>query len=117
MSRRPPRSTLFPYTTLFRSERDLLDPDDLAERIGVTEEIQGGGLPEDRDLRGAVDVLGPERSTGVERPVAGLQIILGHAVDVRGPVEVAEDDLPLALRGVRRHLHDLDLARDGNRDR
>src|SRR4029079_6600193 len=24
MIRRPPRSTLFPYTTLFRSERDLL---------------------------------------------------------------------------------------------
>src|SRR3712207_7506103 len=25
MIRRPPRSTLFPYTTLFRSEQDLLD--------------------------------------------------------------------------------------------
>src|SRR2546421_4410551 len=29
MIRRPPRSTLFPYTTLFRS------PDDLAQRHGV----------------------------------------------------------------------------------
>src|SRR3712207_7401381 len=26
MIRRPPRSTLFPYTTLFRSERQLNDP-------------------------------------------------------------------------------------------
>src|SRR3712207_8725168 len=26
MIRRPPRSTLFPYTTLFRSLRDALDP-------------------------------------------------------------------------------------------
>src|SRR2546422_4890320 len=26
MIRRPPRSTLFPYTTLFRSQRGLLDP-------------------------------------------------------------------------------------------
>src|SRR3989442_6355611 len=26
MIRRPPRSTLFPYTTLFRSVRDLLSP-------------------------------------------------------------------------------------------
>src|SRR3712207_8627766 len=26
MIRRPPRSTLFPYTTLFRSERDLREP-------------------------------------------------------------------------------------------
>src|SRR3712207_9104111 len=31
MIRRPPRSTLFPYTTLFRSaRRDLLPPGDLA---------------------------------------------------------------------------------------
>src|SRR2546425_4849412 len=30
MIRRPPRSTLFPYTTLFRSEAELM-----AERIGV----------------------------------------------------------------------------------
>src|SRR5690349_22129557 len=28
MIRRPPRSTLFPYTTLFRSEAGLLAPDD-----------------------------------------------------------------------------------------
>src|SRR5689334_23703514 len=27
MIRRPPRSTLFPYTTLFRSDRDHLPPD------------------------------------------------------------------------------------------
>src|SRR3712207_8674180 len=26
MIRRPPRSTLFPYTTLFRSQRDVHDP-------------------------------------------------------------------------------------------
>src|SRR5258708_31605370 len=42
MIRRPPRSTLFPYTTLFRSlERDIavraravLDDETLAERLG-----------------------------------------------------------------------------------
>src|SRR3712207_8961618 len=40
MIRRPPRSTLFPYTTLFRSDRDYvtgLDPrlgDDLAREFG-----------------------------------------------------------------------------------
>src|SRR2546430_9727578 len=32
MIRRPPRSTLFPYTTLFRSNRGLLEGDDLAAR-------------------------------------------------------------------------------------
>src|SRR2546430_16971733 len=30
MIRRPPRSTLFPYTTLFRSERSGENPDDCA---------------------------------------------------------------------------------------
>src|SRR5204862_36625 len=93
----------------------LLDPDELTERIGVTEEIQGGGLPDDRDLGGAVDVLGPERSTGGERPVVSFQILLGHAVDVRGPVEVAEDDLRFALRVGRCDLHGPNLARDGSR--
>src|SRR5258705_4849892 len=41
MIRRPPRSTLFPYTTLFRS---LLDP---ADRLAA-----GDGDPEDRRPRG-----------------------------------------------------------------
>src|SRR5256885_11683247 len=34
MIRRPPRSTLFPYTTLFRSNL-LVDPDDEAVIVGV----------------------------------------------------------------------------------
>src|SRR5256885_11820517 len=36
MIRRPPRSTLFPYTTLFRSEVQLFEPVDLRsrERVG-----------------------------------------------------------------------------------
>src|SRR2546427_5003927 len=32
MIRRPPRSTLFPYTTLFRSKRAVCPPDGFAER-------------------------------------------------------------------------------------
>src|SRR5437016_11275740 len=41
MIRRPPRSTLFPYTTLFRSERphrELLDP--FGDRLGLTLALQ-----------------------------------------------------------------------------
>src|SRR2546427_4850359 len=34
MIRRPPRSTLFPYTTLFRSLRDLLDQLRLVDLVG-----------------------------------------------------------------------------------
>src|SRR2546429_1215805 len=42
MIRRPPRSTLFPYTTLFRSHRDpgepFLQADGVARRVGGGEE-------------------------------------------------------------------------------
>src|SRR5689334_25035611 len=46
MIRRPPRSTLFPYTTLFRSEerhpqtRPLTDPIDLAPRRSARREVR-----------------------------------------------------------------------------
>src|SRR3712207_6852221 len=48
MIRRPPRSTLFPYTTLFRSQKDLvrrvqLGPADVALR-GREVELPGGEL-------------------------------------------------------------------------
>src|SRR2546430_11810613 len=33
MIRRPPRSTLFPYTTLFRSTRPAIVPNDVAETL------------------------------------------------------------------------------------
>src|SRR3712207_7284125 len=52
MIRRPPRSTLFPYTTLFRSERAL---DAVRQREG------GDGVEDDRlqaALLGLVAVLG-----------------------------------------------------------
>src|SRR5256885_3713756 len=38
MIRRPPRSTLFPYTTLFRSREDV------AAQVGRAEPVQVGGL-------------------------------------------------------------------------
>src|SRR5437899_8328140 len=41
MIRRPPTSTLFPYTTLFRSRRDAVQPDIEAERK-KRDEIEAG---------------------------------------------------------------------------
>src|SRR3989442_203467 len=38
MIRRPPRSTLFPYTTLFRSARELAPDSDLGARL-VTQDV------------------------------------------------------------------------------
>src|SRR2546422_5527258 len=48
MIRRPPRSTLFPYTTLFRSRRPILPRDDAhagdegLERLAVLRPVRGG---------------------------------------------------------------------------
>src|SRR2546422_7405905 len=54
MIRRPPRSTLFPYTTLFRSRVDQADGDVLREVIEGTE----------------VDLLVGGRRARLDRPVA-----------------------------------------------
>src|SRR3712207_8184919 len=47
MIRRPPRSTLFPYTTLFRSVRRL---DDLGEEAVGRGGIRRGGVERDVDV-------------------------------------------------------------------
>src|SRR5258708_12601657 len=52
MIRRPPRSTLFPYTTLFRSERRPIDPEPGPRTAG---EIEGA-----RELAPGVLIAGPE---------------------------------------------------------
>src|SRR2546429_5617162 len=51
MIRRPPRSTLFPYTTLFRSEnglRVLLFPDSSQSKVTVNMTVMVGSRQEDR---------------------------------------------------------------------
>src|SRR3712207_8723056 len=47
MIRRPPRSTLFPYTTLFRSSRERLEARNAAQ---VGDHRFGGSLPSTSDL-------------------------------------------------------------------
>src|SRR5258707_7565287 len=59
MIRRPPRSTLFPYTTLFRSRRDL----------GALIEVRGARQHEDRDARA-------RRRDGVEAVLKGGRLVL-----------------------------------------
>src|SRR3712207_7987494 len=63
MIRRPPRSTLFPYTTLFRSVGALVDDDqralELAHVLGVDPEV---GLQRDLDVHALRHV--DERATG-----------------------------------------------------
>src|SRR2546430_5167335 len=66
MIRRPPRSTLFPYTTLFRSEKELAKRQELEKKtLDLLDEIVGSAwslkLPENRlyVLTTAADVLWP----------------------------------------------------------
>src|SRR3712207_7413304 len=42
MIRRPPRSTLFPYTTLFRSRSTLLSPDEIRCTFPASGAMYGG---------------------------------------------------------------------------
>src|SRR3712207_7636310 len=55
MIRRPPRSTLFPYTTLFRSYADL-------RNTGLADVEWEGADLRDADLRGASFHMGSTRS-------------------------------------------------------
>src|SRR2546429_2996021 len=57
MIRRPPRSTLFPYTTLFRSQGEAGRPD--ADVLGHPGRIERAG-----DGDQAVDVFAPQASVG-----------------------------------------------------
>src|SRR3712207_8736204 len=69
MIRRPPRSTLFPYTTLFRSRRRELDRLEDDRLLGVAEGIAGEGVlqaDDGGDVAG-VDLLHVLAVVGVHR--------------------------------------------------
>src|SRR3712207_8150589 len=73
MIRRPPRSTLFPYTTLFRSrgrrleEQDRLGRDLIAELAGVLGVVAADGHHLARQHRGQQPYLGGGQ------PLAGVR--------------------------------------------
>src|SRR2546429_9533442 len=70
MIRRPPRSTLFPYTTLFRSrDKEILTVVSSVEARRAyyhCQECQSGFAPKDKEL----DVVGSSFSPGVRRMMA-----------------------------------------------
>src|SRR5260370_31110715 len=83
MIRRPPRSTLFPYTTLFRSQRVV------AGDLYIVEHQARIQAPALRDLAGevefqapAADLAGRDRIAGVAR--VGRQHIALADVEQRG---------------------------------
>src|SRR3712207_8025024 len=62
MIRRPPRSTLFPYTTLFRSRRRV-------------DHAVAGRLEQDVGARGQVAAAAPVIGQHVERAPRGLELL------------------------------------------
>src|SRR5260370_39866442 len=79
MIRRPPRSTLFPYTTLFRSSRQPGDRGaDPAARAGALPGSPPGALPDsppvagdharDRDVRAVYELVDPPGQPAADRP-------------------------------------------------
>src|SRR3712207_8318629 len=69
MIRRPPRSTLFPYTTLFRSDPRLLG--DAAELGELDHLLRGEGLPRPRP--GVPGLRGRGRGARSEEHTSELQ--------------------------------------------
>src|SRR3712207_4194013 len=81
MIRRPPRSTLFPYTTLFRSEVAV-------ELPGVPVNVEGV-LPEEVGSRGLVDV-GLDRPRPEERLAEAREPLVGVDLDEQDVGELVE---------------------------
>src|SRR3712207_8294200 len=75
MIRRPPRSTLFPYTTLFRSEEHLgLGPDRRAPLVEVRAVDEGRGDAEAGQELLADEAAGAEELARRDDVVAGAQL-------------------------------------------
>src|SRR5688572_31638206 len=68
MIRRPPRSTLFPYTTLFRSRGSGREP----LRLPSPHDGRASRRPPGPDQRLLADVLVPDRDRGPERLREGV---------------------------------------------
>src|SRR3954466_14491133 len=74
MIRRPPRSTLFPYTTLFRSRAEILNNFAQAKHTSIFESVDLGGKPKSIGEKSephviqklmCVPVMGPAGAVGV----------------------------------------------------
>src|SRR5260221_1406400 len=76
MIRRPPRSTLFPYTTLFRSLFELL----AAREVNRVEPVGAALLVNVREVHGLCEIHGIEREINAA-DVAPVEMILNLRVD------------------------------------
>src|SRR6266540_5443122 len=116
MIRRPPRSTLFPYTTLFRSDGDApgdLDPHDVRTRVRPAVHVdrlaghRPGGRGGHRRVPGLHRRLWPgpvvHRDPGWAPRLAGPDLRARAGSDDRAD---GQDVLPPRRRAHRRHRRD-----------
>src|SRR3712207_7960139 len=75
MIRRPPRSTLFPYTTLFRSEVDLFATDESPDALQLARENAVGHSVGDLILFLEADLLPPVIVTPWDVVIANLPYV------------------------------------------
>src|SRR3712207_9058250 len=78
MIRRPPRSTLFPYTTLFRSELPLSDV------LGDMEKV---GMPVDART---LEAIGEEIQARIEGLEDRIYEDVGHEFNIGSPKQLGE---------------------------
>src|SRR2546430_8860218 len=118
MIRRPPRSTLFPYTTLFRSQVDARDTQGRAHALQVLHGETGGVVPN----LGARTQAGEAAARvggdlGLARAVQPLRVRLAiEAVRCSGAALVDEDDVALAVNAREGARHG-GIERAGRRSR
>ena len=84
MIRRPPRSTLFPYTTLFRSAINL-EADKAGFELGEEDQAQLDAIPESLDATAGY--------YGMEDGLAYLQRVFGPSVTVEDYVAFVRDSM------------------------
>src|SRR5256885_14515749 len=82
MIRRPPRSTLFPYTTLFRSP-------DLLERHGGALEVPSGPTTPERRVPGRAHLLVRRLGLLPQRKIARVVLRVLVARDPRADLELS----------------------------
>src|SRR3712207_7496340 len=79
MIRRPPKSTLFPYTTLFRSDRIDVD----ASRIGDVHSVSVGKRSSNRRPKRPSSSISKRVSVGYRSLVTSVVLLYGYVEDLR----------------------------------
>src|SRR3989475_6936675 len=103
MIRRPPRSTLFPYTTLFRSlrarrQKRRVPPLGMTPSawilIGCARLLVGGGGGGEALLQGLAQLAGPRgcRSIGIEREI-GVEVVQQSRGVVGADMDVGQEQV------------------------